>query len=129
MAVQDQVLEQLADIQRTLGEVVATGQGLKEEVRNQGDASSVYRDLTTTSLQNAFTRIGALEHEVKALRSTIEKTILPLTRESANVKQRVIGFVSAWAMVAGLASALFWFVTQGWAELMKMATRISGGGS
>lgn len=126
MTVQDQILSQLAEIQRTLGTVEGAIHNLEENVTTQGTDSTTYREVLTSGLNNALTRIGTMESEIKSIKSTIEKTLKPLATGHMNMRQRVIGFVSAWSLFAAGVGILFWLFTTGFGELAKVFARVTG---
>ena len=125
MAVIDQVLDQLSDIQRTLGTVVGDAAALKEASITRSEKDEAFRETVLASVNNALTRIAALEQDTKALNLTMEKTIQPIVNERYNWKQRTIGFVSAWTIIATVGSAVFWFLSSGWGEIVKFFARMN----
>lgn len=92
MTVQDQILAELAEIQRTLGTVEGAIHSLEENVSTQGTTSDQYREAITSGLNNALLRIAAIENEVKSIKSTIEKTLKPLATGAVNMRQRIMAF-------------------------------------
>lgn len=108
-AVQLEILRQLAEIQRHLGQTTSTVEALREELLSQSQDTSAYRNTVEQSLANASTRLGQVEADVKTLKQVMEKTVQPLVSKSNNMQQRVIGFTAAVSLVAAAVSALFWF--------------------
>lgn len=107
------VLEQLLNIQRTLGDTIATIRAVQEEVRSQGQEASNHREHVRAQLANAFNRVGQLENDVKSLKQTMEKTVEPLLSAGEAAKNKVAGFMIAVSGIIAILSFMFWFFTGG----------------
>jgi chromosome segregation ATPase len=126
MAVQDEVLRQLAEIQRRLGETVSTVEALREDLRNNTDDTERHREQVGQALTNTATRLGQMENDVKEVKLTMEKTIKPLVTNYSNTRQRVIGFMSAVSLGGMVIGGLWWFITIGGPALVKLLQAKNG---
>ena len=119
MAIQDEILRQLAEIQRSLGEVVATVEALREDAKNSSNDSEAYRNQVGAALSNTVTRLGNVENDIKEVKTTMEKTIKPLIINHTNWQQRVIGFTAAVSMFGFFLAGIWWLFTVGGPAIMK----------
>lgn len=119
-----QLLEQVGELQKQLGTVTANVVDAREDIKNHTDDTAHYRDLVGQAFANIVTRLGAVEKDVGALKTTMEKTVKPLVTNSANLKQRVIGFMAALSLGAAVVGGLVYIGTQIIPPVMKLADQI-----
>lgn len=120
---QNEILRQLAEIQRLLGETTATVAGMKEDITTHISITGQFRNTVSASVDNIMIRTGQLEDSVKALNMVIEKTVKPLAMGVNNNRQRVIGFMAAWGLVASAAGLVGWLIGSGWETIVKAFIR------
>lgn len=123
MAIQDEILRQLADIQRSLGETVASFQAIREDLRTQTDETAEHRERVNSLLANTAQRLGSLEGDVKELKFVVEKTVKPLAETHLNWQQRAIGFAAAFSMVGLVVGGLYWLATNIGPAIWKAVTK------
>jgi tetrahydromethanopterin S-methyltransferase subunit B len=123
---QNEILRQLAEIQRTLGECVGTVRALEEDLQSHVEITASYRDRITASVDNVTERIAHLEQASQIMSQTVEKTLKPLASKAHNFRERVIGFTMAWSIVVAAVSFFAWLVTTGWDNIVKLIARLPG---
>ncbi len=122
-AVQLEILRQLAEIQRHLGQTTSTVEALREDLLSQSQGTEAYRAIVERSLANASTRLGQVETDVKTLKQVMEKTVQPLVQKSNNWQQRALGFTAAVSLAAAIISAFFWFFGAALPQLVQFLSK------
>jgi len=125
-SVNNEILRQLADIQRSLGEVISDVRSLREDVMTNGSDSTSHRRELRQTLSNILTRVGQTETDITTLKQVVEKTVNPLVEGYSDNKQRVIGFMAAFSMIGAIIAGLIWFLTTGLPEIVKFFSRAAG---
>lgn len=110
---QSEILRQLAEIHKQLGETAANVADFREDLKSHADNTNEYRDMVGQAFANIVTRLGNVERDVKVLKTTMEKTVKPLVTNSSNLKQRIIGFSAAVSLGGMVMGGLFWFLSAG----------------
>lgn len=110
---QNEILRQLAEIQRSVGAVTAEVSALREDMRDESHNSREYRESVDGKMSNALTRIAKLEDKITVVTETLEGTLKPLAEGVNNQKQRVLGFISAWSIILAAAGGLSWLIFGG----------------
>lgn len=118
-----EILRQLAEMQRSLGETSATIEAIREDVATNTHETKTHRDAIVGNINNALHRISQLETNVQILMQTMEKTVNPLINGYRDSRQRIIGFLAAWGLVASGIGLLFWLVTGGFSVIASIVSR------
>jgi DNA-binding transcriptional regulator YbjK len=119
------IIEQLSEIQRTVGMTVASLEAVKEEVKTQGLEANDHRENIKSSMNNALARVGQLEHELRSVKQTLEKTVAPLIKEGEAAKNKIVGFGMAMGIVTSALGVLWWFLFGGGIQTLLKALGIN----